>query len=107
MTSKGTRAAIYDVIGPSSSQVIVTLDHQAPRVVSRFDSFCVGYRLSIVPIGADLPDVVHTVRVEIHPNEPDRMKILGQRIKSQERPEPFRGTNFYPGAILLVGELLK
>jgi hypothetical protein len=95
------------VIGPSSSQVIVTLDDQPPRVVSRFDSFCGYYRLSVVPIRACLPDVIHTVKVEIHPNEPDRMKIRGQRKQSLERPERFRGTNFYPGAILVVGELLK
>jgi hypothetical protein len=104
---KGTCAAIYDVIGPSSSQVIVTLDDQPPQVVSRFDSFCVYYRLSVVPIGAGLPDVVHTVRVEIHPNEPNRREILAQRNQSLERPERFRGTNFYPGEILIVGELLK
>jgi hypothetical protein len=104
---KGTCAAIYDVIGPGSSQVIVTLDDQPPRVISRFDPWCLNYRLAVVPIGTDLPDVVHSVKVAIHPDEPDRMRILGEQTKNLNRPERFRGTNFYPGAMLLVGELVK
>ncbi len=104
---KGTSAAIYDVIGPDSGQVLVTLDDQPPRLVSRFDTFCLYYRLSVLPIGADLPDKPHTVKVEIHPDQPDRMKLLGERARDLDRPERFRGTSLYPGAILIVGELLK
>lgn len=104
---KGTCAAIYDVIGPSSSQVTVTLDQEPPRVVSRFDRWCSGYRLAVVPIGTDLPDVVHTVKVEVHADEPDRPRILVRHSKSFDQPERFKGTNFYPGAILLVGTLVK
>jgi hypothetical protein len=105
---KGTCASIFDVIGPDTSQVIVTLDQEPPRVVSRFDFFCsYGYRLAVVPIATDLPDAVHTVKVEIHPDQPDRMKIMGERAKSLERPERFQGTSFYPGAILVVGFVVE
>jgi hypothetical protein len=104
---KGTSAAIYDVIGPSSGQVIVTLDNNPPRVVPRFDPRCLGYRLAVVPIGTDPPDGVHAVKVEIHPEQPERMKILGPEGKRIDRPERFQGTNFYPGAILIVGELVS
>jgi lysophospholipase L1-like esterase len=101
---KGTCAAIFDVIGPDTSQVKVTLDDQPTRVVSRFDYFCsYGYRLAVVPIGFDLHDALHTVKVEIHPEEPDRLKIMGERAKNLDRPERFQGTSFYPGAILIVG----
>ncbi len=104
---KGTSAAIYDVIGPDSGQVIVTLDDKPSVVIPRFDSFCFFHRLSVLPVGTDLADAIHTVKVEIHPDQPDRMKILGERAKNLERPERFQGTNFYPGAILLVGELAR
>ncbi len=104
---KGTCVAIYDVVGPDSGQVIVTLDDGPPRVISRFDPFCLYHRPAVLPIGIDLPDVVHTVKVEVHPDQPDRMKILGERAKDLDRPGRFRGTSFYPSAILLVGELLK
>jgi hypothetical protein len=104
---KGTRAAIYDVVGPSSGQVIVTLDQQPPRVVSRFDAYCTYRRLSTFVIGTELADEVHTVKVEISPDEPDKVKILSQRNQTMDNPGRFKGTEFYPGAILLVGEIVK
>ncbi|QEH38711.1 hypothetical protein OJF2_73170 [Aquisphaera giovannonii] len=104
---KGTSASIYDVIGPSVGQVLVTVDGGPPRVANRFDGFCLYNRLAVVPVATNLPDTVHTVKVEIDPREPDRMKILGERTKEIKQPERFRGTSFYPGAILVVGELVK
>jgi lysophospholipase L1-like esterase len=105
---RGTCAAILDVIGPDTSQVKVTLDHQPPTVVPRFDFFCsYGYRRAVVPIGIDLTDTIHTVKVEIDREQPDRTKIMGDRAKKLERPERFTGTNFYPGAILVVGEVVR
>ncbi len=76
---QGTSAAIYDVIGPDSGQVTVTIDDKPPRVVGRFDAFCLYYRLAALPVGSDLPDAPHTVKIEIHPDQPDRMKLLGER----------------------------
>ncbi|MGC4044880.1 MAG: SGNH/GDSL hydrolase family protein [Armatimonas sp.] len=101
----GTYAALYDVIGPDCGQVIVTLDNQAPRIVPRFDAFCQYFRLATLLIGADLPDTEHTVRIEIHPMQPDKVKILATRQEIMDRPERYNGTAFYPGALLLVGKL--
>ena len=58
-------------------------------------------------IGSELPDVVHTVKIEIHPQQPDKAKILATRSNTMDKPERFDGTAFFPGAILLVGELVK
>jgi hypothetical protein len=104
---KGTRAAIYDIVGPECGQVIVTLDSQLARIVPRFDSYCTGHRLSALTIGSDLPDEVHTVKIEIHPQQPDKVKILAQRNQTMDNPVRFEGTMFYPGAILVVGEIVK
>jgi hypothetical protein len=104
---KGTRCAIYDVIGPDSGQVIVTLDDQPPRVVPRFDAYGTYHRLSSFVVGTDLPDTVHTVRIELHPESPDKAKILAQRQQTIDKPERFAGTAFHPGALLLVGELVE
>jgi hypothetical protein len=103
---KGTRAAIYDVIGPDCGQVIVTLDDRPPVVQSRFDSFCLYHRLATLLIGTELPDTVHTVKIEIHPQQPDKAKILAQRHEKMDNPKRFDDTAFYPGALLLVGELV-
>jgi lysophospholipase L1-like esterase len=104
---KGTRAAIYDVIGPDCGQVTVTLDDQAPMVRPRFDGYCNYHRLATLVIGTELPDEVHTVKIEIHPEQPDKAKILGARNLKMEPAEKFEGTAFYPGALMLVGEVVK
>jgi len=104
---KGTRAAIYDIIGPDCGQVIVTVDDQPPRTVPRFDSYCTYHRLATLGLGSELPDQVHTVKIEIHPQQPDKAKILATRNNKMDKPERFDGTAFYPGAILLVGELVR
>lgn len=104
---KGTSCAIYDIIGPDCGQVIVTLDDQPAKIVPRFDAYCTYFRLSKLTIGSDLPDAVHRVKIEVHPDSPDKAKILAQRNEKMAKPERFEGTAFYPGAILLVGELVK
>jgi lysophospholipase L1-like esterase len=104
---RGTRASVYDIIGPDCGQVTVTLDGQPPRTVARFDAYCVYHRLATLLIGSDLPDAVHTVKIEIHPEQPDKAAILAKNKNTMDKPERFNGTAFYPGAILLVGEIVK
>lgn len=103
---KGTRCAIYDIIGPDCGQVIVTVDDQPARVVPRFDSFCTYHRLATLGLGSELEDKVHTVKLEIHPEAPDKAKILATRNNKIDKPGRYQGINFYPGAILLVGDLV-
>ena len=104
---KGTRAALYDLVGPDCGQVIVTLDAQPAKIVPRFDSYCTYPRLATLVIGSELPDTVHTVKIEIHPEQPDKAKILAQRQNKIDKPERYDGTAIYPGAILVLGELVK
>lgn len=104
---KGTRAAIYDVIGPDGGQVLVTLDDQPAKLVPRIDAYCTYHRLSTLLLGSDLPDTVHTVKIEISPEVPDKAKILAKNGNTIDDPKRFEGTAFYPGAILLVGEIVE
>ncbi len=104
---KGTRCALYDIIGPDCGQVIITLDDQPAQIVPRFDAYCTSHRLSTLKIGSDLEDTVHTVKIEIHPDQPDKAAILAKNKNVIDKPERFNATAFYPGAILLVGELVK
>jgi lysophospholipase L1-like esterase len=104
---KGTMAAIYDVIGPDCGQVSITLDDQPAVIRPRFDAYCVYDRLQTLPIGSDLPDRVHTVKIEICREPPDKAKILAQRSEKMDNPRRFEGTAFYPGAILVVGKLVE
>lgn len=103
---RGTRCAIYDVIGPDGGQVRLTLDDRPAEVRPRFDSYCTYHRLSSFLVGGDLPDAEHTVRIELLSEAPDKAKILAQRNQKIEDPSKFAGLAFYPGAILLVGEMV-
>jgi len=105
---KGTTAAVYDLLGPDCGQVIVTLDGGPPRIVPRFDRYCNYHRLATLLIGRDLPDAVHTVRLELHPDPPDKVKIITEGKMTDENPKDnpkYAGINWYAGAILLVGDL--
>ena len=58
-------------------------------------------------IGTDLEDKVHTVKIVIDSKQLDKAAILAKNGNKIDKPERFAGTAFYPGAILLVGELVK
>ena len=103
---KGTRVAIYDIIGPDCGQVIVSLDDRPEVVQPRFDAYCTYHRLATLTIGTELPDEVHTVKVRIAAGQPDKARILSQRQERMDDPKRFDDTAFYPGAVLLVGELV-
>jgi hypothetical protein len=103
---KGTRCAIYDLLGPDGGQVRVTLDHRPPEVRPRFDSYCTYHRLNTLLIGTELADTVHTVTIELLAEAPDKAKILAQRNQQIEDPAKYAARRFHPGAILLVGELV-
>lgn len=104
---KGTRCSIYDIVGPDCGQVIVTLDDQPSKIVPRFDAYCTYHRLGTMVVGSDLEDKVHTVKLEIHPDQPDKAAILAKNGNKIDKPERFNATAFYPGAILLVGEVVR
>jgi hypothetical protein len=104
---KGTRCALYDIVGPDCGQVIVTLDDQPAKIVPRFDAYCTYHRLSTLMIGDGLTDSVHTVKIEIHPDQPDKAAILAKNKNTIDKPERFDGTKIFPGALLLMGDIVE
>ncbi len=104
---RGTSASIYDLVGPDCGQVIVTLDDQPPSVRPRFDAFCTYHRLASLGVASNLSNTVHTVRLEIHPDQPDKAKILSQRNEKIDRPDRFNDRAWYAGALMLVGDLVN
>jgi lysophospholipase L1-like esterase len=103
---KGTHCAVYDVVGPAGGKVAVTLDGAAPKVVTRFDAYCTYARLSTFTVGTKLTDAVHTVRLELLPDAFDKAAILAQRKEKMDKPERFADRHFFPGGLLVVGELV-
>ena len=45
--------------------------------------------------------------IEIHPDQPDKAAILAKNGNKIDKPERFNATAIYPGAILLVGDIVK
>lgn len=104
---KGTRCGIYDLAGPDSGRVRITVDGGPPVINTRFDAYCTYHRLKTFVIGTELPDAVHTVKIEVLADRPDKAAILAQRKQRIDDPKRYEGLAFRPGAILLVGELVE
>jgi len=104
---RGTTARIYDLVGPDCGQVTVVVDDQAPALKPRFDAYCTYHRLATLSVAEGLPEGLHTVKITVHPEQPDKVKILSQRGEKMNDPKRFDGTAWYAGALLLIGELVE
>lgn len=103
---KGTHCAVYDIVGPAGGKVAVTLDGGKPFVVQRIDAYCTYARLSTFVVGTDLPEGVHTVRLELLADPIDKAAVLAKNKNKIDRPERFAPLQFFPGALLILGEVV-
>ena len=103
---QGTHCAVYDVVGPAGGKVAVTLDGGKPFVVQRIDAYCTYPRLSTFLVGSDLPEGVHSVRLELLADPIDKAAVLAKNKNKIDKPERFAPLEFHPGGLLLIGELV-
>lgn len=103
---KGTHCAVYDIVGPAGGKVAVTLDGGKPFVVQRIDAYCTYARLSNFVVGTDLPEGVHSVRLELLADPIDKAAVLAKNKNKIDKPERFAPLQFFPGALLILGELV-
>ncbi len=108
---RGSKAMIYDVIGPSTNNVRLTLDGR-PQTVERYDSYCSYHRLSKFAIldddGHADQNQVHTVQITALADDIDKQALLrkDRRNAFSKNPDAFKPNNWYPGSLLIVGELV-
>lgn len=103
---KGTTVKLYDLVGPDGGQAVCTVDGKASPPRARFDSYCTYHRLAHLGIAENLEDTMHTVSVEVYPEQPDRSSVLSiEKNKPGFDPKKYDGTVLRIGAIMLVGEL--
>ncbi len=103
---KGSLLTMYEVVGPDSGTVEITVDGRSRKDV-RFSPWCTYHLLSTMWVAAGLdPKREHHVVIKVLAEPIDKEEILpeGSRKQLQVRPERYRGINWYPGAILLVGD---
>jgi lysophospholipase L1-like esterase len=103
---QGTHCAVYDVVGPAGGMVAVTLDGKAQKSVPRIDAYCTYARLGSFVVGTDLPEGVHTVRLELLADPIDKAAVLAKNKNTIDKPERFAPLEFHPGGLLILGELV-
>ncbi len=102
---RGTTVQIYDLVGPDCGQVTIAVDDRPAVVAPRFDAYCTYHRLATLSVAEGLSEGAHAVKVTIHPDQPDKARILSERHEKMDDPKRFDGTAWYAGALLLVGDL--
>ena len=105
---KGTKVAIYDLLGPDGATVEITVDGKSRRVI-RFDGYCTYRRLSTLGIGDNLPDAVHEVAITVLAENPDKRALLFERNREDfdKSPAKYEPTVWHAGAIFIVGEMVE
>jgi hypothetical protein len=105
---KGTLVKLYDLVGPDGAQVVCTVDGQSSKPIPRFDHYCTYHRIATLPIASGLDDKVHTVKIEIHPEQPDRSSATNrEKHKKGYNPKKYDGTCLRVAGIMLIGELVE
>ena len=104
---KGTKASIYDILGPDCGKLEITIDGNA-RTTQRIDGYCTYHRLAILPVGDKLENKEHEVTIKVLPEELDKSKILFKHNLGdmEKNPAKYKGSNWYAGAIFIVGDML-
>ncbi|MGQ9731484.1 MAG: SGNH/GDSL hydrolase family protein [Candidatus Zipacnadales bacterium] len=105
---RGVHVGLYDLVGPDCGQLTAQLDDHEPQIVRRIDPYCTYHRLASFTIGTGLEDAVHSVTITVHPEVPDKRAILFEhnRPDFDQHPQKYQGTNWYAGAIMLIGDLV-
>jgi hypothetical protein len=105
---KGTTAKLYDLLGPDGGQVVCTVDGKVSTPRPRFDSYCTYHRLASLTLAEGLPDTLHTVTAEIHPDQPDRSSVTNlEKTKPGFDPKKYDGTAIRVGSLMLIGDLVR
>ncbi|MVM33174.1 SGNH/GDSL hydrolase family protein [Spirosoma sp. HMF4905] len=100
---KGTTLGFYDVIGPKSGMLDVTLDG-VKKDIQRFDQFCHYYRKSSFYLEG-LSDSVHEVTVRVPGTPFDKAAIILKRNIKIDDPSRYAENNWYLSNLLLIGKL--
>ena len=102
---RGTRAGIFDIIGPSSGGITVSTDGNDPIYIRRFDSYCGNRNRTSYRLFEPLEDGEHTVIIRPDNRAFDKEEIYGSNPKVIAETEYFNEFNAYIGNVLLIGEV--
>lgn len=104
---KGTRAGVFDLIGPSSGGMSVEIDQNTPSYIRRFDKYCGDRNRTNYCLFESLNDGEHTVIIRPDNRCFEKAEIYKINPKRIPETEYFDEFNTYLGYILLVGEVVQ
>ena len=104
----GRRYRRQDEIG---TPYCITVDGQTrEKPVPRFDKYCTYHRIATLSVAQGLdPEQVHTVTIEIHPEQPDRSAVAF-RLKDPDtelKLPKYQGTSIRVSKILVLGDVVE
>lgn len=105
---RGSSAKMYDLLGPDCGKLEVTVDGKV-STRQRFDGYCTYSRLATTSIASGLEEnQTHEVKIRVLSDPIDKENILFEKNRPDfvKSPQKYAGTNWYVGAIFLVGEML-
>ncbi len=105
---KGTDASVYDLMGPDTGRVKVTVDGEDKGIRQQVDPWSYYQRQAVIAIASGLEDTVHTVTVELLPDPPDRSVPI-EEAKKADRYDPslFEGVALRVAALRIIGEAVR
>lgn len=105
---KGTKASVYELLGPDGAKLSITVDGVSREAMS-FDAYCTYHRLGTLNVADKLEDTVHEVSITVLPEAPDKASILfaKNRADLEKKPAKYAATNWYAGAVFIVGEIVE
>ncbi|MCF7855274.1 MAG: SGNH/GDSL hydrolase family protein [Candidatus Pacebacteria bacterium] len=103
----GSTAMIYHLLGPDCGKLEVTVDGTVSHPLC-IDPYCTYHRLAILPVANNLNSgKTHKVEIKVLADKLDKKEILFERNRAhfEANPHHYTATNWYAGAIFLVGTL--
>jgi len=105
---RGTAASLFNLMGPDTGAVRVTVDGLDKGRRQQVDRWCYYQRISALALADGLAEAEHTVTVELLPDAPDRsVPIEEARKLGKHNPKDFEGVALRFGWIRIVGELVE
>jgi len=105
---RGTAASLFNVIGPDSGRVRITVDGDDQGIRDQVDRWCHYQRISALHVAGGLEDKQHTVTVELLEEPPDRSAPVDEAKKlGKYDPKAFEGVTLRIGWIRIVGESVE
>lgn len=103
----GNRIGFMDVLAPSSAQITVYIDNDAPQNINRFDKYCFYFSRMHWFFIDGLTNGKHHISIKLAAQQPDKFLLLeeGKEKSALDKPEEYRKFIWRVGKILVNKKL--